>query len=275
MPDQRVPSSDHPSTYWFDPAVGRTLQEYQIIYITKGEGTFHSASMARRQVGAGNTLFLFPGEWHSYWPKRRSGWEAYWIGFNGPNMEGLAKHFFSERQAVLDIGFNEQLISLYEQGIDIAHYQKAAFQPMLAGIAQCLLSTVYYSDRNNSFRDKEIITKIDHARMMMHNHAPRTMDPEEIARQLNMSYSWFRRVFKQYTGFSPVQYQMEIRIQRAKELLTGTAYAVKEIAYELNFESFSHFVALFRQKTGMTPGAYRDSVRGGKGAGSVRSGQDL
>lgn len=260
-PNQQYPTKDHPSAYWFDPAVGRVLHEYQIVYITKGEGTFYSASMAARNVGAGSTFLLFPGEWHTYYPKKKLGWEMYWIGFNGQNMEGLAKNnFFSKKQAVIEIGFNEQVIGLFEQGIDIAHYQKTAFQPMLAGIAQCLLSAVFYSDRNNSFRDKEIITKIDQARMIMRNHEFGVGDPEKIASQLNMSYSWFRRVFKQYTGFSPAQYQMEIRIQKAKELLTSTALPVKEIAYELSFESFSHFVSFFKSKVGISPGAYRNEV---------------
>ncbi|RYY54340.1 MAG: AraC family transcriptional regulator, partial [Chitinophagaceae bacterium] len=83
---------------------------------------------------------------------------------------------------------------------------------------------------------------------------------EEIAAELNISYSWFRRVFKQYTGFSPAQYQLEIKLQKAKELLTSTNMPVKEITYELNFESASYFVTFFKSKTGLSPGDYRQKV---------------
>jgi AraC-like DNA-binding protein len=69
-------------------------------------------------------------------------------------------------------------------------------------------------------------------------------------------------VFKQYTGFSPAQYQMEIKIQKSKDLLTSTSMPVKEIAFDLNFESVSYFVTFFKSKTGMSPTEYRNDVQG-------------
>lgn len=260
-PDSDYPPRDHPSAYWFNPDQGRVLQEYQIIYLMRGEGLFHSASVETRAVGEGSIILLFPGEWHSFYPKKKAMWESYWIGFNGQNIEELAAgSFFQRSQPIIDIGFNEQLVGLFDQGIEIANAQKTAFQPMLAGITQLLLSVIFYSDRNNSFRDKDIVTKIEQARVIMRKNVVQHPDPEKIAAQLNMSYSWFRRVFKQYTGLSPAQYQMEIRVQKAKELLTSTSMAVKEIAYELNFESSSHFVTFFKGRAGLSPGAYRDKV---------------
>lgn len=264
-PNINYPPKDHPSAYWFNPSVGRLLHEYQIIYVTRGEGTFQSSSVRSVRVAAGNIILLFPEEWHTFTPLRASGWDAYWIGFNGKNIDQLLSNgFFCRRQPVLDIGFSEQLCGFYEQGIEIANYEKTAFQPMLAGVTHMLLSFIYYAERNNSFRDKDIISKIDQARMMMRNNVLDSQNPEEIALQLNMSYSWFRRIFKQYTGFSPAQYQMEIRLQKAKELLTSTAMAIKEIAYELNFESFSYFVTFFKNRVGISPGEYRNKVHAGE-----------
>lgn len=86
--------------------------------------------------------------------------------------------------------------------------------------------------------------------------------PESIAKTLNIGYSWFRRVFKQYTGFSPAQYQLEIKLQKSKELLASTVLPVKEIAFHLNFESASYFVTFFKSKTGLSPGEYRDKIKG-------------
>jgi AraC-like DNA-binding protein len=81
---------------------------------------------------------------------------------------------------------------------------------------------------------------------------------QHIAKELNMSYSWFRRLFKQYTGFSPTQYLIEVNIQHAKNLLRNTEQSVKAIGYNLQFESTSYFVTLFKEKTGLTPKAYRN-----------------
>jgi AraC-like DNA-binding protein len=255
------PPKGHPSSYWFNPEKGRILHEYQIIYVVKGEGIFQSSHIKSSTVSAGSLLFIFPEEWHTFKPAKKTGWQVYWLGFNGTHATAFLQHaFFTKQNAVLEIGFNEQMVALFEQGIKIASLQQTGCQQMLAGITHHLLSFIFYSKKNDSFRDKEIAQQISKARMIMNANAYEDKQPEEIARELNLSYSWFRRVFKQYTGFSPAQYQLEIKLQKAKELLTRTNMPIKEIAYELNFESNSYFVTFFKTKVGMSPGVYRKKV---------------
>ena len=260
-PDVVYPGKNHPSAYWFDPKSGRILHEYQLIYIIKGGGNFQSAHYKKTKVSAGTAIMLFPEEWHTYMPDEKSGWEVYWMGFRGSNIDRLLTfNFFSQHQPVVDVGFNEALLGLYKHGIEVADYQRTAFQPMLAGIAQQILGFVYYIDKNNSFRDKEIVTKIDQARVLIRENLTTDLGLEQIACQLNMSYSWFRRLFKQYTGFAPAQYLLEIKLQKAKEMLAGSTMPIKEIAYELNFETAGYFITFFKAKTGVSPKVYREQV---------------
>lgn len=261
LPNTNYPPKGHPSAYWFNPDKGRTLNEYQIIYITKGEGEFQSGSCKPTKVSAGFIIILFPNEWHTYRPVKSIGWDVYWIGFKGRIInELIANSFFTKSDPAFYIGFNEQIVRLYKQGIEIAEYQTTSYQQMMAGLTHHLISLIFYSQKNNSFQDKEIVHQINKARMILSDNAYNNKSPEEIAKELNISYSWFRRVFKLYTGLSPVQYQIEIKIQKAKELLTSTTMPVKEIAYELNFESVSYFVTFFKKKHGISPNAYRDKV---------------
>jgi AraC-like DNA-binding protein len=88
------------------------------------------------------------------------------------------------------------------------------------------------------------------------------VSPEAIAKELIMTYSWFRRLFKQYTGLAPAQYIAQLRLQRAKELLSTTSKSVKEIAVEMNYESVDYFSTQFRRQTKMTPTQYRKSSFG-------------
>lgn len=262
-PDSSYPPKGHPSSYWFHPDSGRVLHEFQIIYITKGEGIFESAHCRRMKVNSGTVILLFPEEWHTYKPARETGWDTYWIGFNGDNMQKLIKNnFFTPKYPILKIGFMEQIILLFKQGIEIANYQKTSYQQVLAGITSLMLGSLYYLEKNNSFRDKEIISQINKARMIMRENTDQNISPEVIAKRLNISYSWFRRVFKEYTGFSPAQYQMEIKLQKSKEFLTSTNMPIKEIAYELNFESLSYFITFFKRKIGLSPQEYRKKVHG-------------
>ena len=72
-----------------------------------------------------------------------------------------------------------------------------------------------------------------------------------------MSYAHFRRLFKQQTGLSPYQYHLQLRINRARELLHGTTLSVKQVAARLNFENPYHFSKIFKRKTGMAPHHFR------------------
>ena len=72
-----------------------------------------------------------------------------------------------------------------------------------------------------------------------------------------MGYSSFRKLFKEYTGLAPTMYQHDLRLQRAKELLSTTDDSIKEIAYRLNFESPDYFSSKFKAKTGMKPSEFR------------------
>lgn len=262
-PHSSYPPKGHPSSYFFHPDSGRILHEFQIVYITKGKGIFESTSCRRMKVSSGTIIILFPEEWHTYKPANETGWDTYWIGFNGDNMQKLLKNnFFTPRRPILNIGFTEQIVLLFKQGIEIANYQKTSYQQVLAGIITLLLGHLYYLEKNNSFRDKEIISRINKARMIMRENTDQNISLETIAQTVNLSYSWFRRVFKQYTGFSPAQYQMEIKLQKSKELLTSTNMSIKEIAYELNFESLSYFIVFFKSRMGTSPLEYRKKVHG-------------
>ena len=91
------PPQIHPTRYLFNTQTGRTLDEYQLLYITSGKGMFYSESGGRHQVREGDMFLLFPGDWHTYRPEQTTGWNEYWIGFNGRIMEDWVKEGFFPR----------------------------------------------------------------------------------------------------------------------------------------------------------------------------------
>jgi AraC-like DNA-binding protein len=261
-PNSSYPSREHPSAYLFHPNTGRVLQEYQLIYITSGRGQFRSKHQQNMTVGAGMFLLLFPGEWHSYAPLQETGWHTHWIGFKGAFAANIMRHnFFTPAAPVHHIGFNEQLVGLFREVSGYAVQERAGFQQVISGITMHILGLAYYTIRNNAFADKDIVQQIEKARLLMREDPGGDLRPEAIAQSLNMSYSWFRRMFRQYTGLAPAQYQQQLKLQQAREWLISTDKTVKEIAYILNFESANYFNAFFKQKTGMTPQEFRRASR--------------
>ena len=255
------PTNKHLPNYCFSIEKGRVLQEYQLVYISEGEGFFQSESVKERIVVTGGTMFLlFPNEWHTYYPNSHLGWKQYWIGFKGINIDSRVKNgFLSKEHPIFNVGVNEEIVHLYMQAIEVAEYEKAYFQQMLAGITNHLLGLMYSLDRNNSLdQDKGLVECINRARVLMHEHIGSEFSIQDVADELGMSYSSFRKLFKKYTGLSPASYFQDIKLQKAKDLLCKTQMSVKEISYALNFESPDYFSAQFKKKTGKRPRDFRE-----------------
>lgn len=106
--------------------------------------------------------------------------------------------------------------------------------------------------------------KIEQAKIIMRESIYQDCNPEEIAIKLNISYSWFRKTFKEYTGYAPAKYLQELRINAAKQMLMETTLSIKEIAFKLRYNASEHFYTLFKKRTGMSPGEYRNLGKKGE-----------
>lgn len=257
------PPRNHPVRYLFSAERGRVLDEYQLLYITQGKGVFSSDSYRKTEIKGGNMFLLFPGEWHSYRPNIVTGWDEYWIGFKGVNIDTRIQHgFFSKDNPVFNVGIREDIVQLYKQAIEVAKEQGTGFQQLMAGVVNHLLGLAYSQNKHASFEDLRVTKQINRAKIIMCETFKTNIKPEEVAQQVNMSYSWFRRIFKQYTGFAPSQYLLELRLQRSKELLTNTDLTSQEVAFDVGFENSDYFCTVFRKKIGVAPIKYREITQG-------------
>ncbi|GGH06991.1 helix-turn-helix domain-containing protein [Mucilaginibacter phyllosphaerae] len=256
------PSKDHPSNYYFTWKNGRVLHEYQIIYITEGEGVFESEHCKLREIKAGTIILLFPNERHRYKPDKKTGWHEYWIGINGPIIENLiARDFFRISEPVIDIGIKDNIFSLFLDIIEKTKSERPGYQPAISGAAVHLLGVLFAEVKQASFAGEyNIHSIVDRARYLLRDHMNQHITPEEIAKELQVGYSWFRKVFRKYTGMAPNQYLIQLKIQQSKELLLLPENSVKTVAFMLNFESAPYFSKLFKIKTGLTPQDYRNKA---------------
>ena len=255
-PGTEYPSPNHPTGYMFDPQRGRVLQEYQLLYIVKGEGSF-SNSAGSQSVRQGDIILLRPGLWHSYKPSKRTGWCEFFVGFQGDAMERLISLSFPGQEQIFNIGHNRTLIDLYQQAIDVAATDRPAAQQLLCGIVVHMLGIVNFTVRNKSISTDRLDLIVERAKAIMQEHVLQNIDLEAVASQLNISYSWFRKIFRDYTGHPPAKYFVLLKLRHAQFLLANTQESIKEIAFRLGFKSIEHFFTTFKRVTGSTPNAYR------------------
>ncbi len=253
------PSTRHPRSYFFNPKQGRSLSEYQILYISKGKGVFESSITKKTKVEKGQVIFLFPGQWHTYSPDASKGWNEYYIGFEGKLIDDmLDNNFISPENQIMSVGVSEDLVQLFSMALKVAKENNKFTQQFLAGIVMNILGMVMYTSQNRVFESNKYGEVIERSKIIMLENLSKELDVKEVASKLGVSYSCFRKAFKEYSGFSPNQYFLELKLRRAKELLDETNYSIKEIAYELNFSSYEYFLSFFRIRVGETPLEYRN-----------------
>lgn len=254
------PTRGHADGYYFDIDKGRVLNEYQLLYITEGEGIFNSAHAKDIPLKAGNLFLLFPGEWHTYHPTGKNGWKSYWIGFKGKNVDDRVKAgFLSVYKPIYHVGFSADIIRLYEEAYKRAQEESPYSQQILAGIVNHLVGLMYALERSMELsKDHTRVDMINLARLRIRESLEVDLTIKQVAEELGVSYSNFRKLFKEFTGISPALYQQDLRLQRAKELLATTTLSIKEIAYRLRFDSPDYFSSKFKIKTGKRPSEFRN-----------------
>lgn len=257
-PGSPYPPQDHPLGYHFTWDTGRTLTSLVMIYLTRGRGEFETAASGLHTVGSGDVLILLPGQWHRYRPDPATGWDEYWIECDGPRL----RHLLSLRplnpdRPVLHLGPDEAVQDLFLQAIELLRHEPPDFPFLLGATAELLLARLFSALKRREPEIRRTSDIIRKACVWLTRDTTQRQDLHRLAAQLNLSYSTFRRLFRTHTGFSPRQYVLEFHLRRASDLLTQTTRPISRIADELGFESVFYFSRFFKQRTGVSPLAFR------------------
>ena len=256
-PETEYPSPTHPGGYFFTWENGRILQEYQVNYITEGNGILEN-NHGTFNLKKGDLMVTFPGEWHRYKPHSKTGWTENYIGFSGPAVGFFLAHkLFDPENPVISTGIHEEILDAFLRVFELIKTEPPGFQQIASGMVIKLLGYLVAFQKQKEFSGKEIAGIIEKARFEMRNEVDKNFDLEQFAANNNIGYSYFRRMFKNFTGLSPRQYFLQLKIMRARELLLTTDKSIKEISYLLGFESIYYFSRFFKQKTGMSPSEFR------------------
>jgi AraC-like DNA-binding protein len=101
---------------------------------------------------------------------------------------------------------------------------------------------------------------ITRAKQFIAEHQTEELSLDKVARSVNTSKFYFCKMFKKATGINFTDYLSRLRTERAKNLLLNPNLRVSEIAYEVGFQSLTHFNRVFKRILGRSPTHYREQL---------------
>lgn len=251
-------NQDHPLSHTFTWNRGRVLKDYYLVFIIKGSGVLETAHLGSIEINEGDCFVLHSGVWHRYKPFENTGWEEYWVGFNGFYPRKLMKSdFFNKKSPVIHVGLSQELLLIFHALIKTIKNASPGYHQLISGLTLQILAIAYNASVYKEENKEDDFQYILKAKFLLQEKIGEKTSMTHISKKLAVSYSKFRKDFKYVTGVSPNQYHLEIRLTKAAELLEASNLSITEIAYQTGFETLFYFSRIFKKKYEMSPKDYR------------------
>ena len=101
---------------------------------------------------------------------------------------------------------------------------------------------------------------ITRAKEFIKQHQTEDISLGQVAKAVNTSTFYFCKMFKKVTGINFTDYVSRVRIENSKNLLLNPNLRISEIAYEVGFQSLTHFNRVFKKIVGQSPTEYRSQL---------------
>ena len=109
--------------------------------------------------------------------------------------------------------------------------------------------------KENNYTEKDKVKRATEYIIECYNY---DYSMKDIAKLVNLSPYHFIRVFKTYTGMTPYDYLLNVKMEKAKEMLRkGREITITQVCFMCGFNNLSHFTAAFKRRTGVSPTDYR------------------
>ena len=149
---------------------------------------------------------------------------------------------------------NFKSVQLENDFFDISKY---TLKPMMRKYKLCKIMKTVIDIYSN---DSENFSVLRDAVQYLEDHYAENFKMSFLAEKFNLSESYFRKLFRDFTGLSPVEYRNGLRVEHAKELLSRNAVSVSEVARAVGIEDQFYFSRIFKESEGISPIQYKKKL---------------
>lgn len=247
-------------TFYTDRPEGR--EDYQLLYVAEGCVYFEFRGQ-RQRVDKGYMVLYWPGESQYYEMYAADGAEFFWVHFTGYDVERLLAEWGIPRgENVFRVGTGSDYRWLFHQMIRELQTRRSRHEEVTRmNLRHLFLLIERHMTEEKEEPDAAFHGEIIQAMTYFERHWRENVSIEYYAKCSKITPYWFRKKFKAFTGLSPTQYLIELRMTNAMNLIENTDYNISQVAYAVGYDNPSYFCRLFRKHTGMTPLEYKKEKR--------------
>ena len=223
-------------------------------YSGTGSLTYHGKTYS---LSKGDGFFIDCMDYHLYKVDKGT-WDVAILHVQGPLCKELYAQFAKNGSFVFHESpegkfqqYLEKVLSIYSSAQLYRDWQASSCIDVL--LTYLLIPTRIHTE------ETEIPQNIRFLIKYMENNYQSHMSLDYLAEFACINKYYLSREFKKYTGFSPNDYLISLRINAAKNLLLNTALPASKIAHEVGIHDINNFTTLFKKKVGMTPIQFRNS----------------
>jgi AraC-like DNA-binding protein len=229
---------------------------YQLIYIAEGKARFLIHGKLHI-LERGNCVLYRPGDPQYYFYLLEEHPDVYWVHFSCNKSEDYMEKLGWGKDTIYYAGVHNSYIQLFNTIIQELQLK----QPFCEEQLQLLMRQLLLKMGRNRIREKSLFEnynkEVEDAIRSFHLAPEKEFTIKQYTRERGLNYYRFIDTFTHYTGTSPRQYIISIRMTMAKELLANHLFQIFEVAQLTGYENPLYFSRLFKKTWGMSPTQYR------------------
>ncbi|PTX94467.1 AraC family transcriptional regulator [Opitutus sp. ER46] len=251
------------NVHGIDPAAMRVLHYFTLVLLVSGRAYYQDRGGVRTELAPGDVILVFPGLAHAYGPLDQGEWTQVYFVFAGAQFDlWREQQLLDPARPVLRVGMPDYWKQrLFEVVKSDAHHAVGAPLRAMGRFLQ-VLTELRAADLENERLGAGATWLEKSLRLLGDRSEGGWTSPQQVAREVGLSYENFRKRFAALTGESPGHYQRRRRIDWACAAIYHGEHSLKRIADELEFCDVYHFSKAFKQTMSVTPSEYRRRVRG-------------